>query len=193
MILITTSRRPTQRIRSFIKDLAKSIPNSVKRNRGKASTEDLCIEAAARGLPRVLIVERWKGNPGVMRFIQVGPRLCEHIRTAFILKGVALSREIGVENRRKTSKRGLILAAPDSINDESIKLCEKLAFCLGEHVEIEHMEIDEKPRGYEEYSVLTLTSWSQGWKFTFYDGETWEETGPRFTIRGILTFGEAQS
>ena len=193
MILITTSRRPTKRIRSFIKDLAKSIPNAVRRNRGKASTEDLCIEALARGLSRVLIVERWRGNPGIMRFILVGPRLCEHLKTAFVLKGVTLSREIGLRNRRKTEKRELILAVPHNAGKDSTDLCEELAFCLGEHIEVDRIDIAGKPSGYEEYSVLTLTAWSQGWKFTFYDGETWEEVGPRFTIRGVWKIGEAQS
>ncbi|RLG53207.1 MAG: hypothetical protein DRN96_00630 [Thermoproteota archaeon] len=191
MILITTSRRPTQRIRSFIKDLARSIPNAVKRNRGKASTEDLCIEAVARGLPRVLIVERWKGNPGMLRFILAAPRLCEQIRIAFILKGITLSREIGLKSRRKTDKRELIIAAPSNAGKESQTLCEELAFCLGEHIAVEHINISRKPEGYEEYSVLALTAWNQGWKFTFYDGETWDETGPRFTIKGVWTFGKA--
>mgnify|MGYP000020469244 CR=1 FL=1 len=44
-IIITTSRRPTRRIRSFCSDLERSIPNSIKITRGKLSFENLIEKA----------------------------------------------------------------------------------------------------------------------------------------------------
>ena len=67
LIIVTTSHRPTQRVRSFVKDLASVLPYAVKVNRGKASLLDLYYDAVAIGAKRVVIVGAKKGNPGIIR------------------------------------------------------------------------------------------------------------------------------
>jgi rRNA maturation protein Rpf1 len=63
-LVITTSRRPTQRIREFCKDLFEVIPCSIKLNRGKLSIEGICSMASDLGATGVAVVEREKGGPG---------------------------------------------------------------------------------------------------------------------------------
>lgn len=99
MILITTSRRPTRRVRSFCKDLARVIPGAVKINRGKKNTYEVLAEAAQRNLPYALIVETWKGNPGNMIFYSADITGTKEPLAVFRVKGVKLQREINREGK----------------------------------------------------------------------------------------------
>ena len=101
LVLVTTSHRPSQRVRSFVKDLVAVLPCAVKFTRGKATVRDLYYEAAGLRVKRVVIVSTWKGNPGTLWVYEpVEPeeagsegsdklRLVARIR----LRGVKLSRE----------------------------------------------------------------------------------------------------
>ena len=64
MILLTTSRRPTGRIRTFCRDLANSLPNVVRVNRGKMSLDGLAEKAIELEADKVVVVDRWHGGPG---------------------------------------------------------------------------------------------------------------------------------
>lgn len=101
MILITTSRRPTRRVRVFCKDLTRVIPGSVKVNRGKKSVYEVLAEASQLGLPYVLIVETWKGNPGDMLFYRADLLGFKEPIAIFRVKGVKLQREIKKDKRTK--------------------------------------------------------------------------------------------
>ncbi|ABM80434.1 Brix domain-containing protein [Hyperthermus butylicus] len=109
-ILVTTSHRPTQRIRSFVKDLASVLPNAVKINRGKATMRDLYYEAASIGANRVVIVAGWKGNPGSINVYEpVEPPDMElKLIARLLLRGVRLSRETpGAQRSYGTSSLGV--------------------------------------------------------------------------------------
>ena len=88
-VLITTSREPSQRTRSFVKDLVSVIPNSERVTRGKMSTEDLIYEAEDRDAERVVVVEEKQGNPSKLIVYDLSGK---PIYT-FILRGVSLGRE----------------------------------------------------------------------------------------------------
>lgn len=97
MILITTSHRPSPRLRSFVKDLSAVLPYSVKVNRGKKTMEELCLEASARGLRYIAVVSERRGNPGKIDIYELGEgeagRVVPKKIATLILKGVRLSRE----------------------------------------------------------------------------------------------------
>ncbi len=67
-ILITTSRRPSRRTRTFAKELVRVIPNSIKINRGKMSLDDLKEYMIRRGYTRLIIINTKKGNPSQLIF-----------------------------------------------------------------------------------------------------------------------------
>ncbi len=71
MILITTSRRPSRRTRRFCRELSAVLPHSFYVNRGKASLRTVVERAFVDGYSRVLIVGETKGNPSLMRFLDV--------------------------------------------------------------------------------------------------------------------------
>ncbi len=95
MILITTSRKPGRRTRSFCKDLQRALPFSKYVNRGKGNVADMVDLAYRQGFSRLLIVGETKGNPSIIRSIEVGrtPRWGIEL----YITGVRLCREIGCE------------------------------------------------------------------------------------------------
>jgi U3 small nucleolar ribonucleoprotein protein IMP4 len=83
MILITTSRKPCNRTRSFCKDLQRALPEAIYRTRGKAPLDEVL------GEEKVIYITDRKGNPGKMEIYREGKRLL-----SLVLKGVRLRREI---------------------------------------------------------------------------------------------------
>lgn len=93
-IIITTSHKPSPRLRSFVKDLISVIPNSIRLNRGKKTLEDLLYDAIDYGADRLVIVGEKKGNPGSIRVYYVDTDEEELRELAYYdIKGVKLSRE----------------------------------------------------------------------------------------------------
>ncbi len=71
MMLISTSRRPSNRTRSFVKELLGVIPLSFHITRGKKSVEELKDIAVLKGCRRLMIVESKDGNPSALSFMYV--------------------------------------------------------------------------------------------------------------------------
>jgi len=102
LIIITTSHKPSQRTRSFVKDLANTLPFSLKINRGKKTIDDLGLEAYRNNASYVFIVGERKGNPSLIKVYRLDksttyPSL-KHIASIKII-GVKLSREIPEASR----------------------------------------------------------------------------------------------
>ncbi|MEM2047570.1 MAG: hypothetical protein QXZ06_06800 [Candidatus Jordarchaeales archaeon] len=170
MILITTSRRPTRRGRSFCKDLAQVIPGAVKINRGKKSVYEVLAEAVQRGLPYVLIVETWKGNPGSMLFYRASATDVKKPLAIFRVKGVKLQREI-----RKDGKIGKV----ERVVIESKEQTELTKFLS---------KIFEVSRDDEENKVVSITISSSGEEFIMDFKIGGEEVGPRIKFK-VLRLG----
>ncbi len=64
MLLITTSRRPTRRVRALGHDLKRVLPSAIQMNRGKLSFEEVMEQARILGADRIIFLHRWKGGPG---------------------------------------------------------------------------------------------------------------------------------
>lgn len=95
-VIVTTSRAPSPRTRSFVKDLVSVTPGGLKVNRGHLTLDELAVLAVEQGADRVVIVGERRGNPSIIRvYTPRGrpPRLVNIV--TFIVKGVGLSREVG--------------------------------------------------------------------------------------------------
>ncbi|MCS7364224.1 MAG: hypothetical protein NDF54_02140 [archaeon GB-1867-035] len=93
VFLITTSRRPTRRTRSFCKDLERVLPNAVRVNRGKMSLIDVALRALEYNADRIILVSVFKGNPGRIRFFSVSRGSFVEIPPIINILGVKLLRE----------------------------------------------------------------------------------------------------
>lgn len=97
LILLTTSREPSYRTRSFIKDLASVLPGTIRTQRGKKTLIEVALEAKRYGAKYVMIVGEKKGNPSILRIYRLvsqveSKNMMKHIAT-LIFSGVRLSRE----------------------------------------------------------------------------------------------------
>lgn len=91
-ILITSSHRPSRRVRSFINDLARTFPKAVRINRGKKSLEELRDLMKLAGYRALIIINTWKANPGrIDVYVREGDELNE-IGSLYI-SSTKLSRE----------------------------------------------------------------------------------------------------
>ncbi len=92
-LIITTSREPSRRTRSFVKDLVLAIPHAEKLNRGKATLSDLNNFIVRRGAYGLVMVLEKKANPSALVFYLPGEK---EIKRALMvrIKSVKLGREI---------------------------------------------------------------------------------------------------
>ncbi|RLI07175.1 hypothetical protein DRO32_04300, partial [Candidatus Bathyarchaeota archaeon] len=96
-IMITMSRRPTRTIRTFCNELAATLPGAVRVNRGKMSLEDVAEKAWEIGADRVILVARWKGNPGKICLYEVGDEGLRPFPPLIYIYGIKLRRDMGVK------------------------------------------------------------------------------------------------
>jgi rRNA maturation protein Rpf1 len=91
-IIITTSREPSRRTRSFLKDLVATIPGSVKLNRGKATYDDLKNRLIRENADGLLMILEKKANPSALVYYNI---MEEELRRIFLMKitSVRLARE----------------------------------------------------------------------------------------------------
>ncbi|MHA2385067.1 MAG: hypothetical protein ACXAEE_02535, partial [Candidatus Thorarchaeota archaeon] len=67
--LITTSRKTSNRVRSFVRDLWSVLPGTERFNRGGMSISELKSRVVQSGAALALVVSIWKGNPRTIRFL----------------------------------------------------------------------------------------------------------------------------
>jgi len=176
MIMITTSRRPTRRVRSFVNDLARSIPDSVRVNRGKLSLLGVAQKAAELGADRVIVVDRWKGGPGKMELFHVGGRGLRHHPPLVYIAGVRLQRECGV---RAKPARELTVMVEEEVGDE----VKRLADALSQFLEAPRVYDLEEARG----RLMLLTKDPQRFaRITFLDTPELREVGPVIRVRHLV-------
>ncbi|NHJ32648.1 MAG: hypothetical protein FK732_07290 [Asgard group archaeon] len=92
--VLTTSRKPSQRTRSFIRDLVRVIPWSFHFTRGSCSLNDLANELAVLGINRLLIVHEKKGNPSLVKFFKLDQGKLMERDYRIRIKGISLAREL---------------------------------------------------------------------------------------------------
>ena len=138
--IVTTSRRPSRRVRRFCKELLYVIPNSVKVNRGKLSLDELYLKALELGGKRVILVSVLKGNPGVISFYDVNDGLLK-LFPWIVVAGVKFFFE--QEGRRNFSAKGLAVRFYDvSLERVAASLAKifnkktgkRIAACLPVHI-----------------------------------------------------------
>ncbi len=144
MIIVTSSRRPSPRVRSLVKDLSSVLPNAERLTRGHYSMQELASEALIRGADRVVVIGGRRGNPSIMRIYEVKDRSLANIVT-FIIKGLALSRELRRPLPNEPPK-GIIIEVDDT------PLSEEFADAF---VKAFHARVWERPSDSDILAVLS--------------------------------------
>lgn len=127
-ILLTTSRNPTPNIRTLCNDLARMLPNTVRVNRGKMSVDETAEKALENDADRVVIIDRWQGGPGEIKFFQIGESGPVFVPPTIHVVRIKLQREFcDVPRSRPASS---IAVSEDESIGEAPKLAKALSrFC----------------------------------------------------------------
>lgn len=106
LILLTTSRKPTENIRTFCKDIAHTFSNVIRINRGKLSLEELVAKAREFNCEKMIIIERWKEGTAKVEFFEIKKDRLVGAPPIFFVREIMFRREfeekIGSRKRIKT-------------------------------------------------------------------------------------------
>ena len=180
MLVITTSRRPSRRTRSLVRDLSHVIPSALRVTRGKKSLDDLREIAIAHGFTRILVVWDMKGNPGGLVFYRASLSHVEPLSRWIALSGVSLRREMfPPKPKRVTGAVDLAVAVEPHASSE-------VAEILSEGLGLASVySIPED--GWPDADVVSLVSLRRGRELISFYLSPRDEIGPRLYVKGVIS------
>jgi len=178
VILLTTSRRPTRRIRTLCHDLARSIPKVVRINRGKLSLDGIAERALELNADRVIVVDRWKGGPGKIELFRVEPAGLTPVPPLMNVAGIKLQREFEAETKAVRSMA--VTTAPEN-PPEATKIAENLSNFL-------NFPMSSIDRAASKFQASMHVSYNASGRIqiTFMLLPQMVEIGPRITISRVV-------
>jgi len=182
MIIITSSRRPSRRTRSFIRELVSVIPNTIKITRGKRTLQELllvCLEVKAKTL--ILVLEK-RGNPSALLFYLVDQKNNVLLKKLMLkLKGLKLWREL--DNAvRPYNPSSIAIDASNIGSGLAELLAEKLALFLGCKLVFNREELLE----YD--VVIRMLEKEEYCELRFINPSTLKNVGPLLKIFGAVEY-----
>ena len=178
MILLTTSRRPTGRIRTFCRDLANSIPDAVRINRGKMSLDGVAEKAIEVEADKVVVVDRWQGGPGRISLYRLGSSGLYFVPPLMLIKGIRLRREF--KNVKKRGQSSVITFSP-----ENSSALENIAGQLSQFFGLPFYSLDDATEKYVAAMHLSFDR-SGCLQLTFKRLQRMVEIGPRVTLSKLI-------
>jgi len=123
VILFTTCRQPTERIRSFVSELSHSIPKCRRLNRGKLSLEAVAERCFELKCDKALIIQRWMGAPGRIQLLEFRNSDLTQIPPLMYLAEVKLRRKYGIAGRFQAEA----ITIQSEVNSELVRLAKSLS------------------------------------------------------------------
>lgn len=178
-LLITTSRKTSNRVRSFVRDISIVLPGTERFNRGGMSLMELAARVSQSGAKAALVISIWKGNPGVLRFTSSSGVELVTIK----VESVKLRREVN-----PTKKNRIIRLAGIFIASDSSKKTRDLGEILASFLDVGIFEIPnpDDAQVEENSSLIWLEDQPSGkilW--THYHSTDRVEIGPRIRVSSI--------
>ena len=99
----------------------RTLPSIVSVNRGKMSVDEVAEKALERDADRVVIIDRWHGGPGSIKFFRVGESGLDLISPVIHIFGLRLQREFGV-SKIKPARSMVILEYNNT--EEALRVAE---------------------------------------------------------------------
>ncbi len=180
LLLITTSRRTSNRVRTFIRDLRTVFPNSERFNRGGMSLEELRSRIIASGCSAAFVVTHYKGNPGdIIVYDSSGEE-----RLRIRLESAVLRREVLPGVKIRVNNVASVVVAPGS-SDQTTSLAREIASYL--NLPIVMGTIDDIIDSEGTNSVAIHFSDTDAGKtlWTYYHVADGTEVGPRMRVKSV--------
>lgn len=178
MILLTTSRRPTRRIRTLCHDLVLSVPNIVRINRGKLNLDGIAERAVELNANRIVAVERWKGGPGKIRLFRIDPSGLVPVPPLMYVAGIRLRREFEAKMRHI---RSLTVTMEPENSSETLGIVEQLSGFF----DLPRVSTDEASTQLQ-FSMHVSLDALQRTQITFKLFPKMVEVGPRITLSKVV-------
>ncbi|MEO3993789.1 MAG: hypothetical protein QN229_05765 [Desulfurococcaceae archaeon TW002] len=179
-LLITTSREPSRRTRSFVNDLIKVIPNSIKLNRGKATYEDIAAIAKRYFSYGVLIVLEKKGNPSALAYLVPASTASLTRKYLVLISSLKLLREIR-DHQIPYNMRKLVLNFNRVPQGFPQRVCEVL-------IEIFRPALVQESVEFPEIVELKVSGDENSVSVAFYCFSTGRACGPAFNVTKIYSY-----
>ncbi|RLE92514.1 MAG: hypothetical protein DRN04_10020 [Thermoprotei archaeon] len=176
-ILITSSRRPNPRLRTFCKDLAKVLPDAIKVNRGKMSIEEVAIKAYQLEIDHVIVVGKGRGgNPGRMIFLKIYEDKYEILPLIIGIEGVVLIREIKNADVPEKVASTIIASNTDQLPD-------LLSDALGlSSIEVESIEDLQGTAD----TIMWIEKVKRKYIIRFFNGQNLRLSGPIIKVNKVV-------
>jgi len=142
-IFLTTSRKPTQTIRTFCKDIPYTFATNKRINRGKLSLEGVAEKALELDLKNVVLVDRWKGMLGKIQLFNSSRDVLEPVMSIICVKDVKFRRDFGEKMPKGRKTRSIAIAASTK---KTLKI-EKLEDVLSRFLSIPVLSLEEAVSG----------------------------------------------
>jgi rRNA maturation protein Rpf1 len=165
-------------MRAFCRDLANSIPDVLRINRGKMSQDGVAEKAIELEADRIITVDRWHGGPGKINFFQVSSTGLKPVPPLMLLCGIRLRREFKERTRRARSS---VITVEPKASPELERIAKNLSKYFGLPVQC----LDEVFGNHRASIHLSLDS-SRRIQITFLFLERMDEIGPRVTLSKLI-------
>ena len=124
-LFITTSRRTSNRVRTFVRDLCTIIPDTERFNRGGMSLSELISRIKQSSAKGVLIVSMFRGNPGTLQLLSPEGTTLFEIK----IESALLRREIQTQKPSRIKTNPGVFIKNDS-SEETIAFATQFAKIL---------------------------------------------------------------
>jgi U3 small nucleolar ribonucleoprotein protein IMP4 len=178
MILLTTSRRPTGKIRTFCRDLANSIPDIIRVNRGKMSLDGVAEKAIEVNADHVIIVDRHHSTSGTINLFQVLSNGLKPVPPVILLSGICLQRELKEGTKRQCSS--VITIKPKDLAE-----LKQFAWQMSRFLGLPILSMDKAIENHR-VSMHFLLDFSRRLQVTFMILNRMVEIGPRLTLSRLV-------
>jgi rRNA maturation protein Rpf1 len=102
-MLLTTSRRPSDELRTFCRDLSNTISDLTRVNRGKMSLDGVAEKAIELEADHVIVVDRWNKGVGQISLFTLRSNGLAVFAPQLLLSNILLRRDFGQPTRRKAT------------------------------------------------------------------------------------------
>jgi len=177
-MLLTTSRRPTERLRAFCRELANSIPDVTRVNRGKMSLDGVAEKAIELEADRVVVVDRWHGGVGKINLFQVSSTGLKPVPPVMLIGKIRLRRELD-EGRRGVRSSAITVEPEDSA--ELTRTAERLS----KFFDLPVLPLDEASENHRASMLFSFDS-SRYIQITFMLLSRMIEIGPRVILSKLV-------
>jgi len=177
-VLVTTSREPTDKIRTFCNDIAHVMPNVIRVNRGKLSLDEIAEKALELNVDRVVIVDRGEHGFANMQFFRIGVSGLAPFYPLISIANVRFRREFEV---RTKSIKSLAIVMPS----EYSSVTKRLVKSLSDFFDIRVFVGQDKVSGVS--AVMQVSSKDlDRFQITFYLLPSSVEIGPRINVSKVI-------